>query len=238
MNILLSIPIFNEENSIEPVIENTIQHLPPEIKRILLINDGSSDSSKDIIYSIVKKYQILQAIHRKKNEGYGASMIEAMKYAVNNGFDYLITMDCDFQHRPEDLKNFCDFSEDIDVVSGSRYLPDSKSSGSAPQDRVLINTRITAGLNRRFQWNLSDSFCGFKRYRMKNINPDLFSEKGYAFPMEFWTYSKSRNLSIAEISVSRIYTTDDRSFGEDLDKIKKRYKYYMTVLQHSLKKFL
>ena len=234
---LLSIPIFNEEKTISEVIKNTLNNLPAQIDQILLINDGSTDQSKDLIDIFVKKYAKLHPIHRKNNLGYGSSMVESMKYAKKNGFDYLITMDCDFQHRPEDIIHFMSKDLNIDVVSGSRYLPSSKTSGYAPEERVKINTKITKIINKKFNWNLSDSFCGFKRYKIDSIDPDSFNETGYAFPMQFWSYCYVHHLTIDEIPVSRIYTTDDRSFGEDLDRLKKRYKYYLKTLHNSLKTY-
>jgi dolichol-phosphate mannosyltransferase len=100
-----------------------------------------------------------------------------------------------------------------------------------------VNSRITARLNLRFGFSLTDAFCGFKRYNMKRINPDNFTERGYAFPMEFWAYASVEGLSVAELAVSRIYTTDSRSFGEDLDRTRKRYHYYLQILHRSCKRF-
>ena len=51
--------------------------------------------------------------------------------------------------------------------------------------------------------------------------------------MEFWAYTKKNNLTLAEIAVDKIYITDDRSFGEDLDKKRKRYKYYLEAWRNA-----
>jgi dolichol-phosphate mannosyltransferase len=227
MNAILAVPVYNEVSTISAFFDTLTAHLPEEIREIYIINDGSTDRSGEEIRDFAKKEARVALLERKHNEGYGASMIAALRHAGERGCDYLITIDCDLQHRPEDLKRFIEFDPRIDIVSGSRYLPESQNCGSAPPERVEINERITAMLNRRYGWNLSDTFCGFKRYRLARIDPGFFTVKGYAFPLEFWAYAHHHRLSIQEIGVSRIYVTDDRSFGEDLDKKNKRFRYYI-----------
>ena len=237
MKHLLCIPVYNEEATLQEVLAETRARLDESLSEILLINDGSSDGSRRIIEEARAQDSRIRAIHRPVNQGYGAAMIDSLARGRAGGFDYVITMDCDRQHRPEDLARFVAHDPEISVVSGSRYLAESDRKGQAPEDRVAVNERITRLLNRTYGWALTDSFCGFKRYRTDQIDPGLFTERGYAFPLEFWAYARGRGLSIEEIPVSRIYTTDDRSFGEDLDKIRKRYKYYLQTFYRARKRF-
>lgn len=237
MPTLLVIPVFNEEQTLATVIENTCRQLPDEITRLLLINDGSTDGSAALLDRLAGRDERLLVRHRATNRGYGATQIEAMRYGRDEGFDYLITMDCDEQHRPEDLARFVAWDRSVDVVSGSRYRPDSRDIGEAPAQRVEINRRITAGLNAQYGWHLTDAFCGFKRYRLSSVAPELFREQGYAFPMEFWAFAAARGLTIEELAVPRIYTTDDRSFGEDLDRQRRRYRYYLAVWADARRRF-
>lgn len=227
MNVLLAIPVYNEEATVREVLASVQEALPEAIREIYLINDGSTDGSAAQIDSFVAECSIARVLHRSRNEGYGATMIESFRYAKEKRYDYVITMDCDRQHRPEDLIRFIDVDSAVDVVSGSRYLRDSARYGEAPEERVLVNRKITERLNRRYGWDLTDAFCGFKRYRVQSIDPAVFETTGYAFPMEFWVWAYRNRLRIEEIAVSRIYTTDDRSFGEDLDRMRKRYRYYL-----------
>lgn len=238
MNFILGIPLFNEEDTILEFFSNLISNLPREIEKIIVINDGSTDNSKFLLEKLKENYKFLEIKHHYPNQGYGFSIIQLMFYAKKEQYDFLITMDCDKQHKVEDLIKFINFDYNIDVVSGSRYREDSPSFGiKPPEDRVRINQKITKKLNEKYKFSLTDSFCGFKRYKLKKINPELFTEKGYGFPLEFWTYCYYYGLTLKEIPVARIYITDDRSFGEDLDKYKKRYKYYLKVWKNSEKKF-
>ncbi|MHC4651183.1 MAG: glycosyltransferase [Planctomycetota bacterium] len=89
-----------------------------------------------------------------------------------DGYDWLITMDCDEQHEPAAIPSFIDAIErgESDVISGSRYLRPSPGAAagddSPPEDRRAINATITAELNCRLGLALTDGFCGFKAYRV------------------------------------------------------------------------
>lgn len=236
MSCVLAIPVYNEEKNLPEVVRQTIAHASL-FSRILLINDGSSDRSAAVIDELCREFPALTAIHHKENQGYGYAMAEAFREGERAKADFVITMDCDRQHRPEDLERFLTVSSDVDVVSGSRYLALSRSEGKPPEDRVAINSRITKKLNRLFGWNLTDAFCGFKRYKIAPLSGVTFEETGYAFPMEFWPFAAARHLQIEEIPVSRIYTTDDRTFGEDLDRMRRRYRYYLETLGRARRRF-
>ncbi len=235
---ILGIPVFNEENTLYDFFNQLLSNLPTIIQKVIVINDGSTDSSKEILNEIGSQYKNVKIIHRYPNQGYGASMIFLLNYAKNNQFSFLITMDCDKQHKIEDLYKFIEYDPQIDLVSGSRYKKESPIFGiEPPKDRVLINQKITKKINQKYNFHITDAFCGFKRYKLKKINPDLLFEKGYGFPLEFWAYCFYFHLSIQEIAVARVYITDDRTFGENLDKYKVRYYYYLKVWKQAEKKF-
>ncbi|MCB1142412.1 MAG: glycosyltransferase family 2 protein [Leptospiraceae bacterium] len=234
---LVVVPIFNEEDKIQSVVEETINH-SDSFADLLLVNDGSTDNSSFLLEKMKSKYPNIHLIQKPKNEGYGASLISGMKFSKDMGYEFFITMDCDEQHQPEDLVRFRNEDTSYDLVSGSRYLPESGIQGiSAPPERVEINRRITTLLSKRYDWKITDSFCGYKRYRTRAFPAENFLETGYAAPMELWSYVKMKNLSWKEIPVDRIYITDSRSFGEDLDKKRKRYHYYLKIFYSSEKRF-
>ncbi|MDX1957802.1 MAG: glycosyltransferase family 2 protein [Leptospiraceae bacterium] len=234
-NFLIIIPVYNEEESVLQVANKTFS-LSQDFSDILFINDGSSDNSSKILKSIHQQGIFL--IDKDKNEGYGASLISGIDFGLKNDYQFLITMDCDEQHQPEDLKRFRDFDHKIDLVSGSRYAPKSKELGiKPPKDRVEINRRITGLLNKKYSLNLTDAFCGFKRYKSNAFKNHGFDNLGYASPMELWSFVHSHGLTVREIAVDKIYITDDRSFGEDLDRKRKRYRYYLESWNIAHKKY-
>lgn len=233
---LVIIPVYNEETTVYDVALHTICACY-EFADILFVNDGSTDRTKFILDTLQKEYPVLFVHHKKANAGYGSSLIYGFNFGIKKGYPFLITMDCDEQHQPKDLVRFANYNKKINIVSGSRYAPKSKSIGIVPpEDRVEINRRITTAINKKYGWYITDAFCGFKRYATSTLKNYTFTEYGYAFPMEFWVFAKKNNLSLSEIAVDKIYITDDRSFGEDLDKKRKRYKYYLEAWRKAEKK--
>jgi dolichol-phosphate mannosyltransferase len=233
---LIVIPVYNEADVVARVATLT-KKIASSWAEILLVNDGSKDLTKEALDELKLVHPELLVYHKEINSGYGSSLVYGFKFGIENNFKYVITMDCDLQHQPKDLLRFKNYNQEVDIVSGSRYTQDSKSIGIIPpQDRVEINKRITRKMNKKYNWNLTDSFCGYKRYKTSSLVSD-FEEFGYAFPMEFWTYAFKKNLRIEELSVDKIYITDDRSFGEDLDKKRKRFKYYLEAWRKAENKY-
>ncbi|TLM73376.1 MAG: glycosyltransferase family 2 protein [Actinobacteria bacterium] len=221
-------PVYNEAATVGAVLDAVRVHYHGEV---LVVDDGSTDGTQSVL---AERDDILPLWH-PENLGYGRSLIDGLAYARFIGLEYLVTMDCDGQHEPAHIPQF--FAELMaggDIISGSRYLPDSGSAGEAPEERRRINEQVTAEVNRVTGWGLTDAFCGFKAYHLPALDALALSEQGYAFPMQLWAQAWKAGLSVREVAVERIYVTGDRSFGEDLDDPGKRLEYYLRVWRDSV----
>jgi glycosyltransferase involved in cell wall biosynthesis len=170
------------------------------------------------------------------NRGYGASLASGFAAALSLGAAAVITMDCDGQHEPKHITEFCDklVSCGADIVSGSRYLPGSHATGEAPAGRQAVNRVVTEAVNAVTGWGLTDAFCGFKAYTASALRRVRSDEPGYAMPLEFWARAWRAGLTVCEMPVERIYSDGDRSFGQDLDDPERRMAYYMDVWRRAL----
>ncbi len=98
-------------------------------------------------------------------------------------------MDCDHQHQPSCIPLFYNEIEkdDADIISGSRYLdPENNGTAKPPPERVIINKKITILLNQMLNLKLTDSFCGFKAYRVESLKKLKLTENGYGLPLQLW----------------------------------------------------
>jgi dolichol-phosphate mannosyltransferase len=199
---------------------------------VVVVDDGSSDTTRNIISS---RADVLLCAHGA-NRGYGASLRTGFEAALRLGATSVITMDCDGQHEPRHITEFCDRLEacGTDIVSGSRYLPESLASDEAPKDRRAVNERVTGIINSVTGWSLTDAFCGFKAYKAEALRRVAIDEPGYAMPLEFWARAWCAGLTVCEMPVERIYFDHDRSFGEHLDDPELRLEYYLSVWQRAL----
>lgn len=227
---LVVIPLYNEEESIIPVIAETRRYYQGDI---LIINDGSTDDSLEKIASVADDKLIV--LNHGVNKGYGRSLIDGFDFAIQNGYDFVVTMDCDFQHEPSCLPQFLKEAKESDIVSGSRYFFDIAGSSNAPIDRFRINRLITAEVNSITGYSLTDAFCGFKAYKVAALKRVRLSEEGYAMPLQFWVQAAAACLRVKEIPVKRIYLNLERRFGNGLDDPEQRLKYYRQVLEREKK---
>ena len=222
---LLVIPLYNEEEHIKDVISKVREYFSGEI---LVINDGSTDKSSEILAEI-KDIEVIEQI---ENCGYGCVLMNGFKHAVDNDCDVVLTMDCDEQHEPYLIPTFFNEITSYDIVSGSRYLNNSSPLFEVPPpDRKKINMEITELINKYTGYNLTDTFCGFKAYKVEAIKKLKLNEKGYAFPLQVWLQAHKQGLKIKEIPVDLIYKNLNRTFGSNLDDPIERKKYYLSVIE-------
>jgi dolichol-phosphate mannosyltransferase len=226
--VLIAIPVFNERKYVQKVLSKVLGiH-----REVVLIDDGSTDGTAELL----GRRKDIHLIRHAKNQGYGQSLIDGFEYAEHCGYDWVITMDCDEQHEPERIPDFVRAIETDrwDVISGSRYLQPSTSDDLPPGDRRTINATITTMLNQTFEWDLTDSFCGFKAHRVSAMRKLRLTETGYAFPMQLWPQVYRAGLRVTEIPVRLIYNDPTRTFGGVLDDAQHRLRHYLDVFNNEL----
>ncbi|MGD1915801.1 MAG: glycosyltransferase family 2 protein [Phycisphaerales bacterium] len=224
---LLAIPVYNEAKYVERVLGRVLEYVPD----VLVIDDGSSDATP----SLLAQFPV-EVIRHAHNRGYGRSLMDAFRWAAVDRFDWIITMDCDEQHEPASIPDFLKAidSDELDVVSGSRYLNTHPENDAPPEERRQINGLITRELNSRLGLSLTDAFCGFKAYRVSALEKLTLDVDGYAFPMQFWVQAVAAGLRIGELPVRLIYNDATRSFGGPLDDHDHRLTHYRSVLAREL----
>jgi len=230
MKKLVIIPVFNEAATLEHVLEEILYYHTGDV---VAVDDGSTDGSAAILEACAP----VRVIRHETNLGYGRSLIDGFDYAIDNGYDLAVTIDCDDQHEPCMIPRMFARIGSADVLSGSRYLEPSVKDTGAPAERRRINMLMTEAINRVTGFGLTDSFCGFKCYRVEALTRLSLDEPGYAQPLQFWVQAKHFGLTIEEIPVPLIYQHLDRRFGGDLDDPQSRLAYYRRVLDNELKKW-
>ena len=229
--ILTALPVYNEEKYLLDVI--------PEVRKysdeVLVVDDGSSDRTP----LLLAEMESIHVIRHEKNQGYGAGLKSAFQFTIDNGFDALVTIDCDGQHEPRLIPRIAEklWPADgtvVDIVSGSRYLEIFEGDSVPPEARRKVNVEITAQLNRCFGLNLTDTFCGFKAYRTEALAKFDVTELGYAMPLQLWIQAVSHQMTIVEFPVPLIYLDENRSFGGSLDDTAQRLAYYKQILQREM----
>lgn len=142
LKVLVIIPAYNEEKSIERVVDNLIANYPEY--DYVVINDGSRDSTAAIC-----RRRGYRFIDLPVNLGLAGAFQTGMKYAYEHAYDYAIQFDADGQHRPEFIRPIVDkMEEGYDIVIGSRFVEEKKPCSLRMLGSFMISLaiRLTTGV--------------------------------------------------------------------------------------------
>ena len=223
---LTALPVYNEARHVSPVLDEVLRYA----RDVLVVDDGSRDGTAELLAARGDVKVVTHAV----NQGYGAALQSAFDFALQNGYDVLVTIDCDGQHQPCMIPYFVAKAAEADIVSGSRYLKQFPGDSPPPEQRRRINQVITERVNRELGLHMTDAFCGFKAYRVPCLSKFALTEKGYAMPLELWVQAAALGLTIIEVPVRLIYLDEARSFGGSLDHAETRLKVYDEVLDRAV----
>jgi glycosyltransferase involved in cell wall biosynthesis len=178
-DISIVIPLLNEEESLQELnqwIHNTLNPTDYSFE-ILYIDDGSTDSSWDIIAKMQSDFEAVKGLRFRRNYGKSAALNEGFKYVDGN---VIITMDADMQDSPEEIPELYDMivSDGYDLVSGwkkKRYDPLSKT---IPTKLYNFVTSKMSGVH------LHDMNCGLKAYNVNVVrNIEVYGEMHRYIPV-------------------------------------------------------
>lgn len=203
-DVLVIIPTYNEIENISRMID-TVMALPDGF-HLLIIDDGSPDGTADAVRKGMEKYPgRIDLECRAGKLGLGTAYIHGFKWALERDFRYIIEMDADFSHNPDDLTRLYHECKDrgADLCIGSRYIT-GVNVVNWPMGRVLMSYFASAYVRFITRMPLRDSTAGFVCYRrnvLEAINLDKIQFKGYAFQIEMKFKAFRKKFKVVEIPI-------------------------------------
>jgi len=208
---LVIIPTYNEKENAEKMVRKVFSLQTPF--HLLIIDDNSPDGTAGIIKKLMPEFNgRLHLIEREGKLGLGTAYITGFKWALENGYDYIFEMDCDFSHDPDDLERLQQAAlNGADLAIGARYISGINVI-NWPLGRVLMSYFASVYVRMVTGMRIMDTTAGFKCYRkevLQAIDLDDIRLKGYGFQIEmkFTTYKLGFNI----VEVPIIFT--DRREG-------------------------
>lgn len=202
---IVIIPTYNERENIEKIIR-AVFGLPKDFD-ILVIDDGSPDGTASIVKRLMSEEFAgkLHLMERSGKLGLGTAYIAGFKWALEKGYEYVIEMDADFSHNPEDLPQLyaATHDEGYDVAIGSRYVT-GVNVVNWPMGRVLMSYFASKYVQMVTGINVKDTTAGFvcyKRQVLATIPLDEVRFKGYAFQIEMKYTAYKIGFRIKEVPV-------------------------------------
>lgn len=198
MSVLVFTPTYNEVGNIELWLELVTSqgHLD-----ILVIDDSSHDGTTELLRVKANEIPQLKVMVRKSKAGVGSAHMDALRFALEKGYDLLITLDADLSHDPRDIKRFIDSSREVNYLVGTRSnngrnelsgfrLMLSKSANLVCQ--IMIPTGLT---------EYTTSFRCYDRMAMKFLVSNPPKGDGYSYFIEVTDLVYKSGLKFAEIPI-------------------------------------
>ncbi len=201
---LVIIPTYNEIENISNIID-AVMRLDDRFD-VLVIDDASPDGTQDAVRDKMSQYP--ERVHletRTGKLGLGTAYIHGFRWALDRGYGYIIEMDADFSHNPEDLPRLYHECRDrgADVCVGSRYIS-GVNVVNWPMGRVLMSYFASVYVRTITGMPLHDSTAGFVCYRsevLRTLHLDRIRFKGYAFQIEMKFKSYFKKFKVVEIPI-------------------------------------
>jgi len=193
------VPVFNEERTLLKLLEKIQRAEVSGLqKEIIVINDGSTDKTKDILDNFQNKN--IKILHHPKNQGKGAALQTGFQAASG---EIILIQDADLEYNPDEYTRLVQpiLNDQADIVYGSRFV------GSQPH-RVLYfwhyvgNKLLTLLSNMFSNLNLTDMETCYKTFRREVIQQIKLTEKRFGFEPEFTIKAARQKFRFYEIGIS------------------------------------
>lgn len=196
--ILIFTATYNEYRNIKILLDK-INKLKLQLD-ILVVDDKSNDGTLAFLKNYSKKN--FKLIIRKRKMGLDTAHKLAFKYARNNKYDYLITMDADLSHNPKVIKKIINLLRTYSFVIGSRYISGGKCDlrGFRYFISYLGNAFIKYFLNINSH-EFTTSYRGFNLTKLKRLDVNKIKSSGYSFFMETVFLINKLNIKVHEIPI-------------------------------------
>jgi glycosyltransferase involved in cell wall biosynthesis len=196
--VIIIIPTYNNDKTIENVINDVKNYS----KDILVVNDGSTDSTSAIL-EIIPHIQIIEL---PINKGKGAALQAGFTYACNNNYTHAITFDADGQHIAEDIPLFIDkINEEPGTFwVGDRILPFEKGVDQPPRSR--FGRKFGAFWFKFYTGTyLRDTQSGFRAYPLKEIGNLECHSPRYEFEIEILIAAAWSKIPVKSFPIHLFY---------------------------------
>ncbi len=200
------VPVYNGAG----LIRRFHAHVPEEYhSQLVYINDGSTDNTEDIINELNCKH-----ISHASNEGKGKAIATGVKFCMEEGVEYMVVIDVDLQHPPEDLHKFMAFDTRTLQLG---YRRDRKAM---PLHRKISNFLTSLFISVRTNTVIKDSQCGFRAFPVTMVKELDFVSGGFQYESEMLIRGALKGYRVVHRTIPVIYADEPTQMNNFKDTVK------------------
>ena len=195
---IVVIPTYNNAGTIAQVISSVKEFADD----IMVVNDGSTDSTSEILHSIGG----IRLLEYKDNKGKGYALKLALKTAYEQGFTYALTIDADGQHYADDIPGFVKRIEEVpgSLLIGARNL----AADNMPSKNSFANNFSNFWFKVETGRKLSDTQSGYRLYPLAPLNGIRFITGRYEFEVEVIVRAAWMGVNVENIPIKVYYAPE------------------------------
>jgi dolichol-phosphate mannosyltransferase len=199
--VLIELATYNERDNLAPLVQEVRRAAPAA--DILVLDDNSPDGTGKLADELAAADPHVRVLHRPGKLGLGTAILASMRYAMDHGYDLLLTMDADFSHHPRYLPALLAGMRKHDVMIGSRYVPGGGTE-NWPWTRQLISRSINLLVRFLMRIPARDCSGGFRCYRVDKLREaglGRLMSHGYSFQQEVLYRCRRAGARIGETPI-------------------------------------
>ena len=203
------LPAYNEATRIQPVIEEIAE----KGYKMVIVNDGSSDNTLEVVKESQRKYPESIFIYSHIiNRGVGVAMQTGFDAVLRYNPKYIVNMDSDGQHDANDLENVLEplITGRAQAVIGVRPLKDMPLSRNIANSIMNLLTKIF------YKVDVSDSQTGFRAITIDALHKININARGYLISSEFIREVNDNGIPFEEVPIRTIYTPETQAKGTNV----------------------
>ena len=216
------LPAYNEATRIQPVIEEIAE----KGYNMVIVNDGSSDNTLEVIKESKKKYpDQIHIFSLMINRGVGVATQTGFEAVVRYNPKYVVSMDSDGQHSADDLDAVITplVTGEAKAVIGVRPLNDM------PRSRNYANAIMNFFTKIFYRVDVSDSQTGFRAITSDALDKISINARGYLISSEFIREINDNDIPFAEVPIKTIYTPETQAKGTN---VKVAFQILLQMIRH------
>jgi glycosyltransferase involved in cell wall biosynthesis len=204
------IPAYQEEKHVGEVAQRT----RAQLKNVLVVDDGSTDATAERARS-----SGVDVVIHPQNRGKGESIKTGLRYWLERGSEYVVLLDADGQHLPEEISRFVDATgseSDAKIFVGSRM----NNTTTMPLVRRIVNRYMSGKISRVCGQRIPDTQCGFRMLHRDMIPEVLSGASRFEYETEMLIIASRKGHRVASVPITTVYSDEVSSINPVRDTVR------------------